>query len=76
MVNLDEFADCFDVEIESESVSLGGWVMEQLGKIPEVGDAFPYEDLQVTVTETDGNRVTFVTVCRTETSVSDEEEEQ
>ena len=31
----------------------GGWVMEQLGKVPEQGDAFTYEALEVTVTETD-----------------------
>ena len=74
-VNVEDFGEYYRLTIETERNSVGGWVMEQLGKIPEVGDAFTYEDLQVTVTETDGNRVTFVTVCRTETSVSDEEEE-
>lgn len=66
MVNLDEFADCFDVEIESESVSLGGWVMEQLGGIPEVGECFTYEHLQITVTELDAHRVSYVTVVKQE----------
>ena len=72
MVNLDEFADCFDVEIESESVSLGGWVMEQLGGIPEVGENFTYENLYITVTELDAHRVSYVTVVKQE----EEEEEQ
>ena len=71
MVNLDEFADCFDVEIESESVSLGGWVMEQLGGIPEVGENFTYENLHVTVTELDAHRVSYVTVVKQE--VTEEE---
>ena len=66
MVNLDEFADCFDVEIESESVSLGGWVMEQLGGIPEVGENFTYEHLHITVTELDAHRVSYVTVVKQE----------
>ena len=66
MVNLDEFADCFDVEIESESVSLGGWVMEQLGGIPEVGENFTYENLHITVTELDAHRVSYVTVIKQE----------
>lgn len=66
MVNLDEFADCFDVEIESESVSLGGWVMEQLGGIPEVGENFTYENLHITVTELDAHRVSYVTVVKQE----------
>ncbi len=72
MVNLDEFADCFDVEIESESVSLGGWVMEQLGGIPEVGENFTYEHLHITVTELDAHRVSYVTVVKQE---AQEEEE-
>ena len=66
MVNLDEFADCFDVEIESESVSLGGWVMEQLGGIPEVGENFTYENLHITVTELDAHRVSYATVIKQE----------
>ena len=72
MVNLDEFADCFDVEIESESVSLGGWVMEQLGGIPEVGENFTYENLHITVTELDAHRVSYVTVIKQE--ITEEEE--
>ena len=72
MVNLDEFADCFDVEIESESVSLGGWVMEQLGGIPEVGENFTYENLHITVTELDAHRVSYVTVVKQE--ITEEEE--
>ena len=72
MVNLDEFADCFDVEIESESVSLGGWVMEQLGGIPEVGENFTYENLHITVTELDAHRVSYVTVIKQE--IAEEEE--
>ena len=72
MVNLDEFADCFDVEIKSESVSLGGWVMEQLGGIPEVGENFTYENLHITVTELDAHRVSYVTVIKQE--IAEEEE--
>ena len=72
MVNLDEFADCFDVEIESESVSLGGWVREQLGGIPEVGENFTYENLHITVTELDAHRVSYVTVIKQE--ITEEEE--
>ena len=72
MVNLDEFADCFDVEIESESVSLGGWVMEQLGGIPEVGENVTYENLHITVTELDAHRVSYVTVIKQE--ITEEEE--
>ncbi len=63
-VNIDDFCEFFDLELEAEaeSVSLGGWVMEQLGKVPEQGDSFTYEELEITVTETDFHRVDFVNV--------------
>lgn len=49
--------------IESENISVGGWVMENLGDIPEKGDRFIYEDaLEITVSEINEQRVSKVTV--------------
>ena len=62
MINLDDFCQRFDVELESESVSLGGWVMEQLGGIPSVGEEFRFRNMNVVVTEMDDHRVSYVTV--------------
>ncbi len=64
-VNLDDFCQFFDIETESDSVSLGGWVMEQLDRIPVKGDSFEFENLSITVTETDSHRVSYVKVIRT-----------
>ncbi len=63
-VNLEDFCEYFDFELaeEAESLSLGGWVMERLEKVPEVGDSFTYDRLTVTVTETDFHRVDYVQV--------------
>ena len=63
-VNVDDFFAFFDLpkQEDVESVSLGGWVMEQLEKIPEEGDAFSFDKLDVTVTELDSHRVAFVNV--------------
>ena len=44
-------------EIESMYNSVGGWATEVLGKIPAAGDSFVYDDLKVTVSEVDDNRV-------------------
>ena len=60
--NFDEFAEKFDIKHETESVSLGGWVTEQLDKLPEVWDSFDFENLRVVVTEVDSHRPTFVNV--------------
>ena len=61
-VNLDDFCDFFGIETDSTTISLGGWVMEQLGKVPEAGASFEFECLSVSVVETDGQRVTFIDV--------------
>lgn len=71
-VNVEDFTAFFDLELETERNSVGGWVMECLGKIPEVNDCFEDHDLQVTVTETDGKRVTFVTVVQIPTEETEE----
>ena len=76
-VNFDEFCDFFDLpEIETDSVSLGGWIMEQVGKIPEVGDEFTYETIRVTVTETDSHRVAYASVVRIPKAEEDEKEKE
>ena len=61
-VTLDDFCDHFDVKSDSDSVSLGGWVMDQMECIPDEGDSFEYENLTITVSKTDDHRVEAVTV--------------
>ena len=61
-VTLDDFCDFFDVKSDSESVSLGGWIMDQMQRIPEKGDQFTYENLTITATEIDDHRIEWVTV--------------
>lgn len=61
-ISFSEFCEKFEIECESDSVSLGGWIMEQMDKIPEVGDTFDFENLTVTVTETDAHRASSAEV--------------
>ena len=58
-MNFDDFCDEFDLERdeETDSVSVGGWITEQIGRIPSRGDRFDYENIHVIVTETDSHRV-------------------
>lgn len=75
-VNFDEFCDFFDLpDIETDSVSLGGWVIEMVGTIPEGGESFDYENITVTVTDIDSHRVTYVKVER-HPKVDDEDGEK
>ena len=63
-VNMEDFSEFFDVNIETESISLSGWVMEQLGKIPEKDDSFTFENLTVKVIQIDSHRVVKVDVIK------------
>ena len=73
--NFDDFCQYFDIEAEADSVSVGGWVMEQLGKIPEDNERFDYDKLSVTVTETDSHRVTQIKVVVNKTDEENDEDE-
>lgn len=60
--NLDKLAEIFDIDIESESTTVGGWVTEILERIPVVGDCFEKDNLSVIVTEADERRALEVEV--------------
>ena len=70
--NLEDFCEFFDLDIESDSITINGWIMEVMDKIPACGDHFSFENLDITVTETDFHRVSTIHVVRHE---PDDEEE-
>ena len=61
-VELDKFCEHFDIELDSGSSTLNGWITEQLSKLAEQGDTFTYERLAVTVLATDAHRASEVEV--------------
>ena len=60
--NIENFFSELDIDEEIESVTVGGWAKEALGKIPEVGDSFEEHGLEVEIIEMDGRRVESVHV--------------
>ncbi|MBQ3038346.1 MAG: HlyC/CorC family transporter [Clostridia bacterium] len=52
----DKITELFDIELETDSATVGGWVTEMLEKIPEEKDSFTYQSLTVTVTKADERR--------------------
>lgn len=74
-MDIDDFSEFFGLDIESESVSVGGWLMSQLGKMPTVGDVLPYADLEITVKALDGHRVEALVVKRVKAQTTDKTEE-
>ena len=71
--SLADFCEFFDLEIESDNITINGWIMEEMDKIPTCGDRFSYENLDITVTETDYHRVSTIHVVRHE--IEDEDED-
>ena len=61
-VNLEDFMDFFGVRLESDSVSVGGWVMERLNRVPVRGEVFTAGGLEITVSELNAHRVSYITV--------------
>lgn len=48
--NLSDVFELANIREECESATVSGWVTDELGHIPRVGDQFTYENLEVTVT--------------------------
>ncbi len=46
----------FSDEVLDENATVNGWVLDNLGKIPQVGDEFEFENLSVKVIRVDGRR--------------------
>ena len=52
----------FEPDEDSDSVSVGGWVTEEFGHIPEPGETFTFENLTVEVLKTDHKQVLEIKV--------------
>ncbi len=55
--SLEDFFEYFNIQkIEDEVTTVNGWAMMNLEKIPEKGDVFKFENLNVEVLSVDGKR--------------------
>lgn len=55
--NLTDLYNLFSLKGTGVSNTVSGWVMEEVGRVPDEGDHFVYENLDVTVTKVDHRRV-------------------
>lgn len=60
--NLDDLLDIFKLKKEYESVTVSGWVLEEMGAFPQQGDTFDCEHLHVTVEKVDKRRVAQILI--------------
>ena len=60
---VNDLCEYFDLgEIDSDSATVGGWVIDMLGKVPDTGDELTYKNLQITVDKTEFRRITELKV--------------
>ena len=74
--NLTDLYDLFSIKGESDSTTVSGWVMEEVGRVPEEGDHFVYENLDVTVTKVEHRRVLEIRVVVLDQSPDEEKPEK
>ena len=66
--DLTDLYDLFSLKGDCDASTVSGWVIDQLGRLPLVGDHFQAEGLDVTVTKVDHRRVVEVRVAVLEPS--------
>ncbi|MEG2915518.1 MAG: hemolysin family protein [Oscillospiraceae bacterium] len=64
--DLFEELEMDDKELDTDYSSVSGWALEVLGHVPRENESFEYEDIIVTVTKMDDNRVIKLKVVRKE----------
>lgn len=75
-VNIGEFQeyftldDSFENEVEGEVDTIGGWITQLLGDLPEVGQTLTYGPLSIEVSEVSRHRIERVRVVKMLTSSS------
>ncbi|HIS55938.1 MAG TPA: HlyC/CorC family transporter [Candidatus Fimimorpha excrementavium] len=74
--NVEKLFEELDREEEFEVLTVSGWVMEELDKVPEEGDEFEYEGLKVKVLQMDGKRVGKVRITIEQKKPSEESDEK
>ena len=64
--DLDDLYDLFDMKPgqEYDASTVSGWVMEEIGRVPDVGDRFRADGLEVCVTRVEHRRVMEIRVRR------------
>ena len=63
-MDLADFQAQFPLAKGSEMVSVGGWVMEQFGRVPEAGDRFLRDGWEIRVTRAERHRVAEIQIRR------------
>lgn len=65
--------DLLDVELPTDHETIGGFVMQELGHVPEEGERFTYENLYFEIVEMDRSRIVKMKITKRHDQVAEEE---
>lgn len=65
-LEINDVNDIFKVELPQDHDTIAGFVMQQIGHVPNEGEHFTYENLFVEVDEMDRNRIVMLTITKNE----------
>lgn len=63
-LEIEDVNEMFEVEVPNDHDTIAGFVMQQLGHVPDEGEQFTYENLHVVVNEMDRNRIVRLTITK------------
>ena len=58
----EDFAEIFGADGEYDGSTVGGWVVQQMGRLPEPGDCLDWKDLHIEVLRVEQRRVMEIRV--------------
>lgn len=61
---IEDFNHLMEMNIETENETIGGFVMELLGHVPDEGERVSYDDYIIEVNEMDRNRIVKLTLTK------------
>ena len=63
-VEIEDVNEMFEVNVPDDHDTIAGFVMQQLGHVPDEGEEFSYENLHVKINEMDRNRIMRLTIIK------------
>ena len=73
--NIEKLFDMFEIGEIPDALTVNGWAMNILGRIPQAGDSFEEEGLTVKVLKMNGRRIDNLHILDNRASEDEEEEE-
>ena len=72
-MEIEDVNEMFKVGIPNDHDTIGGFVLQQFGHMPENGEQFTYENLHFEINQMDRNRILQLTITIKEETVLEDE---